>query len=725
MTTYHALNIARPIQNYHLGFDRHSFSTQATEPQSPDSLEARTAKLLNYLTINDGSDNQGGITLVHFDQAMEEWSRQGNPESAQRAEELLSVLEQNYDRILSNPQYSTTLVPNAISYNHVLHAYAQSNGGTKAADKCEQILDRMLHRCRLHNENNDGQKFTPAPEPLVTTFNTAMNAWSKSHGLNAGMKAEHIFRKMERWTHDCNNGRGDIHNPSVYQGVQPNTRSLAIVLDAWANSKHDDSFDRILATFYHAVDKLNVDPDDEENNGMNTSRTPVVPLNTVVFNSVLHGLANSSRGREAAEKAQEVFTIMEELKENGTLHMQMYSHRSDSLEEVNTETRPNTRTWSLLLKCWANAVKSTDKDGGESAASQAESILHQMEELYNNGENIKPNAVTYTSCINAWSKCSSETGARHALSILERMEEMYKATKDEELKPNAIHYNSCLSALCQGHSKETLEQAMQLLAKMQTIGMADAASFNTMMNVHLKRNATDAQNQIDSLYQQMQTLNIAPDSITFNTMMDSFSKTNQTDSIEKVTALLDHMIEQSQEDKSVTPTTVSFSIALNAIARSRVDEKAEPARKIFHQLISLHESRNDDINKPDIRSFAAFISACANQSGSDDRKRFALKLALGTFEQLCKKPEYGAPNSFIYGGLLKACGRLTADAKEKGRLLEHIFSKCREGGQVSRVTLDILLKSAPRPVKQKILGDLPGNKIPFEWYRNVKKHERP
>ena len=83
------------------------------------------------------------------------------------------------------------------------------------------------------------------------------------------------------------------------------------------------------------------------------------------------------------------------------------------------------------------------------------------------------------------------------------------------------------------------------------------------------------------------------------------------------------------------------------------------------------------------------------------------------------------PNSFVYGSLLKAVGRLSSDQRERARLLEHIFKKCIQDGHLSRVNLNAFLRGATRQLEAKLLGNLPGEKIPFEWYRNVKKHDRP
>ena len=681
------------------------------------TLEQRTEEILNQ--INGGTN--GTFTLMDVDAAMEEWSKRLCPESAEKAEKLLVALEKNYDRLLlSSGNRQNQLVPNTISYNHVLHAYAQCDGGTRAAMKCEEIVDRMLVKCRKVKE--DGNELTNSlpPEPLVTTFNTAMNSWAKSKDINSGVKAEQIFRQMERWNFDC------IHNlvDKRYNGTVPSTRSLAIVIDSWANSMAPGSFDRILATFQHALEKVVVTAKAEVRNDIDCG-VPAIPLNTVIFNSILNGLAKSNRGREAAQAAEEIFSNMERYNDEGVLQKVINNDRENTIDRTDSESRANSRTLSLLLKCWTNAVKGASKDDAEGAASRSEAILDQMEERYREGQDTKPNKITYTSCIQAWAECSSMLGAERAMDILARLESIHQDSADEDLQPNTIHWNVCISAFCKVKNTEALNRAKDLLQKMIGMGIADSVSYNTLMGGYLNYNAADAFQSIEPLFNTMQKNNIAPDTITFNIMMDAVRRSNTQDAIEQVLKILHNMIALSKSHADFTPSTTSFTVALNTINGSKIEEKVEPARKIFHELISLHEGRNDDQVKPDVRAFSAFISTCANQGGTSERKRVALKLALGTYEQLCQKQEYGKPNSFIYGGLLKAVGRLTYDQKERARLLEHIFMKCIQDGELSRVNLNIFLKGANRQLEVKLLGNLPGEKIPFDWCRNLKKQDRP
>jgi hypothetical protein len=659
---------------------------------------------------------------MDVDASMEEWSKQFCPESAEKAEKLLVALEKNSDRLQpASGKRQSQLVPNAISYNHVLHAYAQCDGGTRAAIKCERIVDRMLAKCRQGKEAGTTLRNLPLlPEPSVSTFNTAMNAWAKSKDINSGVKAEKIFRQMERWNFDC------IHNlvDKRYNGIAPSTRSLAIVIDSWANSKHANSFDRIVAIFQHALEKVIAAAPAEVGNDIDFE-TPVIPLNTVIFNSLLNGLANSDRGREAAIKAEEIFSNMERLNNEGVLQKVIHDFREVAIDEVDSESKPNTRTLSLLLKCWTNSVNGATKEEAEDAASRAEAILDQMEERYRDGQDTKPNKFTYTFCIQAWADCSSMLGAERAIDLLARLEKNHEESADEDLQPNAIHFNVCILGLCKVKESGALNRANELLQKMILMGIADSVSYNTLMGGYMNYNPTDAFQSIEPLFDTMQKNNTAPDTITFNIMMDAVRRCNSDDAIEQVLKILHNMIALSKSGADFTPSTTSFTVALNTINASKIDEKVEPARKIFHDMISLHEGRNDDKAKPDARAFSAFISTCANQGGTPERKRVALKLALGTYEQLCQKPEYGKPNSFIYGGLLKAVGRLTNDQKERSRLLEHIFMKCIQDGELSRVNLNVFLKGANQQLEAKVLGNLPGDRIPFDWCRNLKKQDRP
>ena len=294
-----------------------------------------------------------------------------------------------------------------------------------------------------------------------------------------------------------------------------------------------------------------------------------------------------------------------------------------------------------------------------------------------------------------------------------------------------------MGALCNADNGVLLKEARELLSKMKTIGTIDTASFNTIMSAYVKSNESDRHLHVWNLFQDMTQLQIHLDTISYNTVMDAVGRKRDPDSIDRVIHILETMINSKQTKLSVQ----SFTTVLNAMAKSQLDEKAEPARKVFRQLINLGQSSENESIQPDVAVFGAFLACCANQNGSVERKRHALKLTLGTYEQLCNHPEYGKPNEYIYGALIKASNRLSQDMDEKCHLLETLFITCRNEGNVSSALLSILLKSSPKNLTNKLLKDcmkLKNTKtvgrytddklsisIPIDWCCNVLRKNRP
>jgi hypothetical protein len=267
---------------------------------------------------------------------------------------------------------------------------------------------------------------------------------------------------------------------------------------------------------------------------------------------------------------------------------------------------------------------------------------------------------------------------------------------------------------------------------MENMGLVDVISYNTMINGCAKSNTSRLHGYASELFISMKEHDIAPDAITYNTMISVLGNSEAPDNIEQIMELINSLIKLSESDPNIQPTPKTFASALIACSRSKRDEKVEPAKQIFAQMIALYEKTGNELMKPDLHVFSSFLSACSNQRGSVERKRFALKLALGIYDELCtKKEEYGEPNSFIYGILLKVCGKLTNDSNEKARLMENIFVQCKDKGMISRSVLETLLKFSPDSLERKLFKDCKrihstkSYKVPSNWYRNVEDEQRP
>ena len=75
--------------------------------------------------------------------------------------------------------------------------------------------------------------------------------------------------------------------------------------------------------------------------------------------------------------------------------------------------------------------------------------------------------------------------------------------------------------------------------------------------------------------------------------------------------------------------------------------------------------------KPDVYSFTSVLGSCASLGGSLKDKFEAFKIALQTFNDVCRAGI--EPNHVTYGTILKTCGRLLPPNDRKKNLLGNIF----------------------------------------------------
>ena len=169
-----------------------------------------------------------------------------------------------------------------------------------------------------------------------------------------------------------------------------------------------------MTTLHHGIHKerhdINASAGADENGDVNgdvdVDTWNLLRLNKVVFHSVLHTLANSKDGGlDAAMKAEEVMNLLQNLHENdfynngnslrdddgngnGNNANDIHNRKDDDTLLDSGDLKPNIKTWSILLRCWTNAVNHSDDDGGEYTAQHAESLLQTMEEMYQNGEDV-------------------------------------------------------------------------------------------------------------------------------------------------------------------------------------------------------------------------------------------------------------------------------------------------------------------------------------------------
>jgi pentatricopeptide repeat protein len=148
-------------------------------------------------------------TLIAFNGVITAWGKTGRVD---KAEEVLWLMED------FRPECQE-LVPDAVSYNSVLHAYTMRNPNKK------QALEKALTLVQYMENNYQAQ---PSITPNTFTYKTLMKCWIQSGDPNIAESVEKILLQMERlWK------EGDY-------AVEPNNRIFNMVINAYAKS--DDFF---------------------------------------------------------------------------------------------------------------------------------------------------------------------------------------------------------------------------------------------------------------------------------------------------------------------------------------------------------------------------------------------------------------------------------------------------------------------------------------------------
>jgi len=707
------------------------------------SLAQKTDNILHQLALRIQGENSThriiDLNLTHVHELLDEWFhyvKNSKPisiggshrgiEAAKKAEALLSALEKNHDYLTSiedgqKPHSfqklfknsTLPLVPDECTYNLVCRVYASCDGGREAAIRAESILLRMIQRKFFHNSTVSG--WTP-PAPNTITFNSVLNAWAKSE--NCGNECEQSFRNMERYSYIQSSSQ-DSNSISDHV-VRPNVRSLSAVVEAWSNSHVDYGSDRAVAILETAIEKW---IHRSTNEGSQDNQCPyVIKPNNYLIHQTLNALAKSNKGYSAAQKAEKILHLISTLEENGQVQLDSVTNESES-DVLGLDTR----TMTLILECWANCM--TDDD--IIPAENAENILNEMEKMYSKGKNVKPNNITYTSCILAWARTNTMQAPEKAESILNRLIRSYEESNDEDLRPTSMAFSACIHSYARSRRSDSCIRALEILQRLKPFGNADTLTYNTLLNVCSKSQDRKESNKLAlQLWDSMGDCGVEKDSVTYSTLIDTITRDGETECIEMAIDLLEQMIDQWKSGKShLKPSILSFTDILNGYAKSSQSKKSEKAHKIFQRALELSNIQGSEI-KPDVRFFSTFINVCANETGDVADRRMALTSALQAFELFSSNTDqYGKPNHYTFSALLKACGRLAEDIPERSRLLERVFTQCRNEKQVSKSVVYRIQRAFPKSLRLKLLKDckdMNGSLIvPEAWYDNVPMRDRP
>jgi len=537
-------------------------------------------------------------------------------------------------------------------YDVVLQSYAVCRGGRRAAELAQELLERMIKRCRTYRQyrRETGQGdlgVQRPPEPTLKAFNIVTSCWARSGDSAAGLQAQKVVQIMDSWRQECEGLKWDFAD-RPYTGCHRNEKTLANLMHAWTRSRHPLAPERTMELLDQVIRaKQQGDP------------FPDVQLDIFVFNNVIQAWARSGRGEEGARGAERILSWAVELKENGLLR------------EWNQV--PSERTYALVIDAWARCER---LGGTGEAAQRAEDILNNMVRLYCEGLEVLPNTVCFTTCINAWGRCTGRDDAPdRAEALFDELVQLYDETGDKNFEPDKKCCSALVSAWCKAiHRPGSIDRAFEVLKKIDRF--------------------------------------MAPDLFLYTIFLDGLAKRGNGKAAEE---LLESLYEEThQSDPSQSPDLLGYNCVIDAWARSKDPDKAHHASLVLNRLIQRFRDGDDHL-KPDAYIFAVTMKACATTRGDTDQKRKALELAFDLFDQV---EEFDKRSHMIYSTLMVAINGLAESESERVRLLEEWFKVTCEAGQVSRQVVVAMSRGVPGFSERS-------NQLKAEWSANVPEDNKP
>ena len=391
-----------------------------------------------------------------------------------------------------------------------------------------------------------------------------------------------------------------VQDSQVDFSMKPSAASFVKVMNAWAQS---DIYDEESGS----IDSSSmIERWIEQMNELNEDGWPDTKPSIVTYNVLLNSLAKSGD----IERMEEILS-------------QMIQGEIDGIS-------PDTVSFTTLLKAYRN-VGTTD------AAEKAESLLLQMEELYDNGiYSVRPNAITYTTVIECYAKIQSRNAGEKAEDILRRLERRWSMNDtnndtdihvhvDQDVRPDVQAYNTVIAAYMNTDGPEKAENFLwSMLSLDDKIAVEpNNVSFNTVMTGYARRGDSEKAEAILMKMHQLHVgyeLHTKPDTISYNIVLDALANAgkhsrNKQESqriAQRGSDILAHMerLHEESSDENLKPNSRTYNTCINIYAKAGMIDEADALLQKFTEAASNVAGLSVVDGKPTVRTHNTLLSAC-------------------------------------------------------------------------------------------------------------------
>lgn len=483
-----------------------------------------------------------------------------------------------------------------------------------------------------HNTNDDRKKpFQPSGARTFEDSHVLNQAINKL-ALQAGDSRQPVVRRAaaaedlwKEFTLSYGDGENTSNNDNG-KTVRSDVVSFNTVLKAWGKAAqvlkqhrfdqdHDHLLDSSIPVYtsrecaLHALDLLNDqekqqtvqgDSDDKE-----TTWVPKLDVNS--YNTCMGAWCKS----DARDTVEQVEDLLRRLQKSKTLQPDLVSYnalaeahassngdeRLEKLDKIwhfleqEPSLQPSVRTMNTILNAYALKMKEIPPDK-EVLAARAMKIFESLKQRYSETKNTDylPDADTYATMIDVWSRVGSVEATRTAEKLLVDQIEM-------NIQPTAFAYTSLMKAWSRvSHSEEAQTRVSELLDTMiQDKNLQLNSHPFTACLITWSRSLMDGKAILAlNTLKRMKELHVMPCLYTYNAALDCCAKTNDSDIRQHTVALkiafafLQSMVKDGVETNTFTygkllkcvenllpPGNERNKIAVAAFEKARAAGKAD------------------------------------------------------------------------------------------------------------------------------------------------------
>lgn len=584
--------------------------------------------------------------------------------------------------------------PDTISYNILLDAFTRN-----------QDLEEVLNIFQNQIQNKQGKKQQSSIKPNIITLNTIIKAYAKSKQY---MKAQKLLETME----------------STYN-IKPDVVSYTSVIDAFAKIGDAARAETILKTMI-------------QNRNAETSKSIPLP-NCETFNAVLNAWGRSNI-KNAAQRAESLLNLMVEMSTISS------SSTTTSRKNLNIQIpQPNVCSFNTVLNAYSRVGDGLGSEELLDAMVDNDSPLHVP--------GVEPDLITYNTVMTAYARSGHLNCHKDVTRIMNKMEKDCKS-------PDVFSYTTLINAYARSREKGAAYRADQIFQQMKKEGITpNVNTYNAIMNCWVKSREKGSVSRAHELLIEMieDKLIQDPNVKTYTIVIDALAKSRENNAARRAEKLLEYMENryEATNDPNAQPNVQTYTAVINAWGRSQEKGKAQRAVFILNRMKEYFKNGKNDKIKPNVFTYNAVLNACAYTNGDDREQDEIFRTACNVFDELRnlrnEKDEsligiddyYYRPNHVTYGTFLQVCTRLLpkGDNLSRKTIVEAIFRKCCQDGQVGIYALEQFWEAAPRDLYWALLEE--GNEekvsrrrtwgddemitvadLPSKWTKNVRERIR-